>query len=238
MPGMRGGILTAISQVQESGKYTQEEVELSNIEETWTWSAMGNLEEGRCPEISRSGSISYGGHWDAAEYPASVRGRHAYSESRTDPAESKQHNAHKAMTKTIGAQQLELKRGLGDQRDTMKSICLDTGRIRDTQASLAQSMSTQHTEVRDHLHSQARDLESAFASQKSTTAPIGIDVQNANSQIQVIMALQKSLVEFVSVTYLIYETRSYISDLVLEPRRLSRSSNSRCCLRELLKGVT
>ena len=147
--------------------------------------------------------MSYGGHWDPAEYPASVRGRHAYCETRTDPAESKQHNVHKAATKTIGAQQLELKRGLSDQQDTMKSICLDTGRIRDTQVSLAQSMSTQHTEVRDHLRSQARDLESAFASQKPTTAQIGIDVQNANSQIQVIMALQKSLVEFVSFTYLI-----------------------------------
>lgn len=78
----------------------------------------------------------------------------------------------------------------------------------DNQASLAQSMSSQHTEVRDHLRSQARDFESAFASQESTIAQIGIDVQNANSQIQVAMALQKSLVEFVPVIYLMYETRS------------------------------
>ena len=118
------------------------------------------------------------------------------------------------MTKTIGAQQLELKRGLSDQQDTMKSIRLDTGRIRDNQVYLAQLMSTQHTEVRDHLRSRARDLKSASASQKSTTAQIGIDIQNANSQIQVIMALQKSLVEFVSVIYLICETGSYISDIL------------------------
>lgn len=118
------------------------------------------------------------------------------------------------MANFIGAQQLGLKRGLSDQRDNTKRIRLDTGKIRDNQASLAQSMSSQHTEVRDHLRSQARDLESAFASQKSATAQIGIDVQNANSQIQGIMALQKSLVEFVYIIYLIYETRSYISDIL------------------------
>ena len=118
------------------------------------------------------------------------------------------------MTNAIGAQQLRSKRRLIDQRDNTKRIRLDTGRIRDNQASLAQSMSSQHTEVRDRLRSQARDLESACASLKSTTAQIGIDVQNANSQIQGIVALQKSLAEFVSVIYLVYEIRSYISDVL------------------------
>ena len=107
------------------------------------------------------------------------------------------------MTKSIGAQQLGLKRGLSDQRDTTKRIRLDTGRIMDNQASLAQSMSSQHTEVRDHLRSQARDLESAFASQKSTTAQISVDVQNTNTQLQALLNLQHSFVGFVFLRYLI-----------------------------------
>lgn len=128
---------------------------------------------------------------------------------------SKQSDAHNALTKTIGAQVsdfgpqlLELKRGLSDQGDTIIQSIINT------QACLAQLMSTQHTEVRDHQHSQARNLESAFASQKSTTAQIGVDVQNTNTQLQALLALQHSLVGFVFFRYLMRETRSYVADIL------------------------
>lgn len=117
---------------------------------------------------------------------------------------SKQSDAHKALSETIsaqvsnfGPQQLEMKSVLSDQRDTAKRICLNTQRIIKQQASLGRSMSTQHTEVRDHLHFQARNQERAFPSQKSAATQIGINVQNANAQVEAILALQRSLAEFV-----------------------------------------
>ena len=139
---------------------------------------------------------------------------------------SKRNDAHEALIKTIGAQQLELERGLRDQRDTMKSIRFNTGRIRDNQAFLVESMSTRHTEVRDHLRSQARDLESAFASQRSTTVQIGVDVQNTNSQLQALLALQHSFIGFVFSRYLIRETRSYVADILQRCNVFPRATTS------------
>ena len=98
------------------------------------------------------------------------------------------------MTKNIEAQQLGLKRRLRDQRDTTKRIRLDTGMIRDNQASLAQSMSSQLTEVRDLLNSQARDQERAFASQESIVAQTGIELQNMKALIETMVASQSSVV--------------------------------------------
>ena len=111
---------------------------------------------------------------------------------------SKRNDAHGALIKTVGAQisdfgpqLLELKKGLSDQGNTIIQSNINT------QASLVQLMSTQHTEIRDHQHTQARNLESAFASQKSTTAQIGVDVLESKTQLQALLALQSSFAEFV-----------------------------------------
>lgn len=102
-----------------------------------------------------------------------------------------------------------MKRKLSDQQDTVKRICLDTqGIVVKNQASLAQSMSAQHTEVRDCLQSQARDQERAFASQSSATTQIAVNVQSTNAQVEAITALQQSLAGFVSFEFPMRETGS------------------------------
>lgn len=83
----------------------------------------------------------------------------------------------------------------------MERICLEAQSIIKGQASRAQSLGTQDTEVRDSLHLLARDQERAVASQKCTTTQIGVDVQNVNGQVEAIMALQKSLAGFVFFIY-------------------------------------
>ena len=111
-----------------------------------------------------------------------------------------------------------MKRKLSDQQDTAKRIRLDTQNIIENQASLAQSMSTQHTEVRDCLHSQARDQERAFASQSSATTQIAVNVR---AQIEAITALQKSLTGFVSLVSPMRDTGSYVSDISQRVNALS-----------------
>ena len=128
---------------------------------------------------------------------------------------SKRNDAHEALIKTIGAQisdfgsqLLELKSGLSDQGDTINQSNINN------HASLVQLMSTQHTEDREYQHTQARNLESAFASQKSTTTQIGVDVLRNKTQLQTLHASQNSLVEFVFLRSLIQETRSYVADIL------------------------
>ena len=128
---------------------------------------------------------------------------------------SKRNDAHEALIKAIGAQisdfgpqLLELKSGLSDQGDTIIQSNINN------HASLVQLMSTQHTEDREYQHTQARSLESAFASQKSNTTQIGVDVLENKTQLQTLLASQNSLAEFVFFRSLIQETRSYVADIL------------------------
>lgn len=101
---------------------------------------------------------------------------------------------------------------LRDQRDTVNRLYLDTQNIIKTQTSLARSMTIENREVKEGLDTQIRDQERAFASQKSTTTQICINVQDTKAQVEAMMTLQQSLAGFVASTSLMREARSYISN--------------------------
>ncbi len=82
-------------------------------------------------------------------------------------------------------------------------MSLDIQKTVAKQASLAQSTSTQHMEVRDCLQSQAQDHSRAFASQISATSDVGFSVKDTKAQVEAIKGLQLSLAGFVSFTHLI-----------------------------------
>lgn len=131
----------------------------------------------------------------------------------------KQSGVHKALTETIGhqvsdfgPQQQEMNGALRDQRDTVNRLYLDTQNIIKTQTSLARSMTIENREVKEGLDTQIRDQERAFASQKSATTQIGINVQDTKAQVEAMMTLQQSLAGFVASTSLMREARSYISN--------------------------
>lgn len=97
-------------------------------------------------------------------------------------------------------------------------------------------MSTQHTEVRDHLHFQARDQERAFPSQKSAATQIGINVQNANAQVEAILALQCPL----QSSYFLYAWCKRTEAPYLTFRRGStpfQKQMLQLCLMVLLKAI-
>lgn len=94
----------------------------------------------------------------------------------------------------------------------MNRIHLDTQSIVEAQASLARTMTIQHTEVKDNLDSQTRDQGRAFASHEAATTQIGMKFQDTKAQLEAMLTLQQSLVGSVSPASLIRKTISYISD--------------------------
>ena len=128
-------------------------------------------------------------------------------------------NANRALTETVGTQvldfgrqQQETQKTLNDQQETVKGISLEIQKTVAKQASLAQSTSTQHMEVKEFLQSQAQDHSRAFASQISATSHVGFNVKDIKAQVEAIKGLQLSLAGFVSITPLIQKARSEIVD--------------------------
>ena len=160
---------------------------------------MDDLEEGRCHEVPTSDSFPFRSYWDGTGLAASVRGRHAYRTSRTYHTESKQSHTHKALTETVGAQVSDFGRQLqkfertyGDQQDTVIKTHLETQSILKKHDSLAQSMGTQHIEIRALLQSQAREQTRVRESQKSAVAQISDEIQTLSGFVFFLSLIRKA----------------------------------------------
>ncbi len=107
---------------------------------------------------------------------------------------------HKQLTKDIGkdifdqgVEQQGFKRTLDDQHKFVRNTHNDVHTIIGRQGSLAQSMTAEYQKIRDQILIQGRDQETALRDSSRTIAQLQADNQHTDSQIEVLLALERSM---------------------------------------------
>ena len=114
---------------------------------------------------------------------------------------SAQQNAdHKKLTEAIsknvldqGVEQQRFKRTIDDQRKFVNNMQGDVGTIMRRQRSLAQSLTEDHRNFRNQILLQGRHQEESFKNSGRTMIQMQANVQQINSQVEVLLALERSM---------------------------------------------